>query len=74
MVDQISNHHIQLVMNNLKFIILDYVVANGILDWRKDFCNWSITSHFIWEVMPSRHLTEYKNTLRGNALHMHIQH
>jgi len=34
MVHQISDHHIQAVMNNLKFIILDYLAAkkSGILD------------------------------------------
>jgi len=38
MVHQISNRHIQAVMNNLKFISLDYLAANksGILDWRRD--------------------------------------
>jgi len=51
-------------MNNVKFIILDYLAAKKfeILDWRRDFCDWSISSHSIWKVMPSRHLTEY-NTL-----------
>ena len=35
MVRQISNHHIQAVMNNLKLIILDYLAAkkSGGLDW-----------------------------------------
>jgi len=34
MADQICNRHIQAVMNNLKFIILDYLTAkkSGILD------------------------------------------
>jgi len=34
MVHQISNRYIQAVMNNLKFIILDYLAAKkfGILD------------------------------------------
>jgi len=34
MVHKISNLHIQAVMNNLKFIILDYLAAkkSGILD------------------------------------------
>jgi len=34
MVHQTSNSHIQAVMNNLKFIILDYLAADksGILD------------------------------------------
>jgi len=60
-----SNRHVQAVMNNLKFIILDYLAAkkSGILGLRKDFCGWSISSHSIWKVMPFRHLTEY-NTLR----------
>jgi len=71
---QTSNRHIQAIMNN-KFIILDSLAANksGILDWRSDFWDWSISSHPIWKVMPSRHLTEY-NTLRDNALHMRTQH
>ena len=70
MVHHISDRHIQAVMNNLKFIILDYLAAkkSGILDWRRDFCDWSISSHSIWKVMPSKHLTEY-NTLRDIALH-----
>jgi len=35
MVHQISNRHIQVVMNNLKLISLDYLAAkkSGILDW-----------------------------------------
>jgi len=47
------------------FIILDYLAAtkSEVLDWRRYFCNWSISSHSILKVMPSRHLTEY-NTLR----------
>jgi len=72
MVYQISrpNRHIQAVMNNLKFIILDYLAAKkfGILDWCRDFCDWCLSSYSIWKVMPSKHLTEY-NTLRDNALH-----
>jgi len=34
MVQKTSNHHIQAVMNNLKFITLDYLAAtkSGILD------------------------------------------
>jgi len=69
MEHQISNRHIQAVMNNLKFIILDYLAAkkSGILDWCRDFYDWSC-SYSIWKVMPSKHLTEY-NTLRDNALH-----
>jgi len=60
MVHQTSNRHIQRVMNTLKFIILDYLAAkkSGILDWSKDFCDWSISSHSIWKVKSSRHLTE----------------
>jgi len=34
---------------------------------------WSISSQFIWKVMPSKHLTE-RNTLRDNALHTHTQY
>jgi len=64
MIHQTSNRHIQTVMNNLKFIILN---------WRRDFCDWSISSHSIWKVMLSRHLTEY-NILRDNAPHRHTQH
>jgi len=58
-----------------KFIILDYLAANksGILEWRRDYCEWSISSHSIWKVMPFRHPTEY-NILRDNALHTHTQH
>jgi len=35
MVHQISNCHIHAVVNNLKFVILDYLAAkiSGILDW-----------------------------------------
>ena len=55
--------------------ILDYLAANksGILDRRRDFCYWSISSHSNWKVMPFRHLTEC-STLRGNALHTHTQY
>jgi len=44
MVHQTSYHHVQAVMNNLKFIIFYYLAAkkSGILDWRRDSCNWSI--------------------------------
>jgi len=70
MAHQVTNRHIHLVTNNLKFIILDYLAAkkSGILDWRRDFCDWSTTSLSVWKVMPSRHLTEY-NTLRDTVLH-----
>ena len=32
-------------MNNLELIILDYLAAkkSRILDWRRDFCNWSVS-------------------------------
>jgi len=75
MVHQTSNRHIQAVINNLKFIILDYLTANksGFLDWRRDFCDWFISSHSIWKVMPFIHFTECY-TLRDNALHTHTQH
>jgi len=74
-VHQSSYRHIQAVMNDLKFIILDYLAAkkSWILDWRRDFCDWSISCHFIWRVMPSRHLTEY-STLRYIVLLKHTQH
>jgi len=40
---------VQAVMNNLKFIILDYLAAkkSWVLDWRRDFCGWSICRHSI---------------------------
>jgi len=74
MVHQTSNRHIQAVMNNLEFISLDYlaVMKSGILDWRRDFCDWSISSHSIWKVIPTRHVTEY-SALRDNALHKYTQ-
>jgi len=74
MVHQSSYCHIQAVMNNLKFIIVDYLAAKKslILDWHRDFCNWFISRHSIWRVMPSRHPTEY-NTLRDNVPHKHTQ-
>jgi len=39
MVHQIINRHIQVVTNNLKLIILDYLAAkkSGVLDWRIHF-------------------------------------
>jgi len=45
----------QAVMNNLKVINLDYVAAKkfGILDWRRDFSDWFISTPFIWKVMSS---------------------
>jgi len=64
----------QAVMNNLKFIILDYldVKKPGILHWRRDFFDWSINSPSIWKVMPSKHLTKYRRlqliAYRLNAL------
>ena len=75
MVHEVSDRHIQLVMNNLKFIILDYLAAkkSGILDWRRDFCDWSTISLSVWKVMPSRQLTEY-NTLRDTVIHTHTQY
>jgi len=62
-------------MNNLKFIILDYLVVkkSGISDRCRDFYNWSINTLSIWKVMPSRHITKY-NALRDDALHKHTQH
>jgi len=44
MVHQSSRRHIQAVMNNLQFIILDYLAAKKywVLDWRRFFCDWSI--------------------------------
>jgi len=44
MLQQTSNRHIQVGMNSLKFIILDCLAAKKscILDWRRDFCDWSI--------------------------------
>jgi len=46
---------------------------SGILDWRRNFYDWSTSSHSIWKVMLSTHLTEY-NALRYNALHTCTQH
>ena len=74
MVHETSNDHIQAVMNNRKFINLDYLAEkkSGILDWRRDFYDWSINSSSTWKLMPSRHLIKY-NTLRDDALHIHTQ-
>jgi len=60
MVHNSSYRHIQPVMNNLKFIILDCLAAkkSWILDRRRGFCDWSISIHSILNVMPSRHFTE----------------
>jgi len=60
MAYQTRNHHIQAVIYNHKFIITDYVAAkkSGFLDWRRDLCDWSISSPTIQKAMPSRHLTE----------------
>jgi len=63
MAHQISNRHIQAVMNNLKLIILDCLAVKK-LGFRTD----AYTFYSVWKVMPSKHLTEY-NTLRCNALH-----
>jgi len=51
-------------------MILYYLAAKkfSILNWRRDFCDWSISSHSIWKVMLSRHLTEY-STLEGIMLY-----
>ena len=40
---------------NLQLIILAYFAAkkSWVLDWRRCFCDWSISSHSIWSVMPS---------------------
>jgi len=61
-------------MNNLKHKMLDYSTAKkyGLLDWRRAFCDWSISRHSIWKVIPSRHVAEY-NTPPDNALHTHIR-
>ena len=63
MVHQISNRHIQAVVNNLKLIILDYLASKNLEFWTDAY-----TFYSNWKVMPSKHLTKY-NTLRGNALH-----
>jgi len=44
MVYQTSSRHIQVVKNSLKCAIVDHLTAkkSGILDWRRDFCDWSI--------------------------------
>jgi len=72
MVYWISNRHIQAVINNLKFIILDYLAAKNseILYWRRDFYDRSISSSPTWKVMSSRHLTAY-NILMDNAFNTH---
>ena len=76
-LNQTSNRRIriQTVVNNLKFMIVGYLAAkkSGNLDWCRDFCDWSINSHSIRKVMPSRHHTEY-NAFRDNVLHTHTQH
>jgi len=43
-ISQTTNRHIQVVMNNLMFIILDCLAAkkSGIVDWRRAFCDWPI--------------------------------
>ena len=67
MADQICNRHIQAVMNNLKFIILDYLTAkkSGILDWRRDFCDWSLSGYSIWRVM---HPNILQSTIRSGIM------
>jgi len=44
MVHQTIKRHIQAVMNNFKFIILDYLAAkkSGFLDSRRDFCDYGV--------------------------------
>ena len=44
MVHQISNCYIQAVMNNLMFIILDYLAAKKMWDFglMQRFCDWSL--------------------------------
>jgi len=77
MVCQTGDRHIQAVMNNIKFISLDYLAAkkSGILDWRRDFWDWFINSSSIWTAMPlpPRRYTQ-NNTFRDNALRTHTQH
>jgi len=67
MVQKTSNRHIQAVMNNLKFITLDYLAATkpGVLDWHR----FLQLVHKQW----LRHVTEY-NTLGDNAPHTHAQY
>jgi len=70
MVHQTSNRHIHAGMNNLKFIIiLDYLTPQkfGILDWRRDFCDWYASSHSIWKLMPFRYPTEYQDRPLADA-------
>jgi len=67
MVHETSNGHIQAVMNNLTFIILDCLAAkrSGILNSRRDFCDWSVSSHSIWKVMPFRHFPSTIHSVTG---------
>jgi len=79
MVHHISDRHIQAVMNNLKFIILDYLAAkkSGILDWRSDFCDWSISSHYSLymegNALEASHRVQYAQGY-CSTLHTQTQH
>jgi len=77
MLYQTSHHHIQAVVNNLKFINLDYLAAkkSEILVWCWDFCDWSTKRFFYFEgntnALQMLYPVQYS---KGNALHMHTQH
>ena len=62
MAKKTTNRHIQAVMNNPKFIILEYLAAkkSRVLDWHR----YLGLVHKQW----LRHVTEY-NTLSDNTLH-----
>ena len=73
MVHQTRNRHIQAVMNNLKFIILDQLATqkSSILDLQ--ILLQLLDKQFFSLEGSATHLTWY-NTVRDNALHMHTQH
>jgi len=54
MVHQTSNRHMQTVMNNLKFKILDYLAAKKSVCFgrHRDFSDWSVNSSSIWKIVP----------------------
>jgi len=72
-VHQASNRHIQLVMNNLKFIISHYLAAKKSGFWIDAESLLLVHTHSIWEAKSFRQPAGY-NTPRDNVLHKHTQY
>jgi len=66
-------------MNNLKFIILDYLAAkkSGVLDWRRDLCGWCDYKQSVYlegNALQTSYRVQYTQGWCSCALHRHTQH